>query len=172
MRPEREECVSFYWTYVDKVPEGEILDILEQVHQGTRELLDGLPAAKETFAYAEGKWTIRELLGHMIDSERVFGFRALWFARGVASELPGMDQDEFAAVSKAGEVPVADLLAELGHVRASHIAMLKGLDAEAWMRRGVASGCEFTVRALATIMAGHELHHQQVLRDRYLAAGV
>ena len=168
-RPERAECDPFYWTYVDKVPEGDILSILEQATAGTRALLDGLPADKETWAYEEGKWTVREVLGHMIDAERVFGFRALWFARGVDSELPGMDQDDFAAHNRAGEIAVADLLDELASTRASHIAMLRGLGEDAWMREGVASGCKFTVRALATIMAGHELHHQQVLRDRYLA---
>jgi uncharacterized damage-inducible protein DinB len=168
-RPEREECASFYWTYVDKVPEGDVVEILEQGLAETVQLLSGLPAELERHAYEPGKWTVREVVGHMIDAERVFGGRAHWFARGAGSELPGMDQENFAAASNAGDRPLAELVEEFRLVRLSHLAMLRGLDAAAWQRRGMASGSSVSVRALAAILAGHEIHHRGVLRDRYLA---
>ena len=168
-RAERDECDSFYWTYVDKVPEGDLLEILEHSLAETRALLGSVPRDREQHAYTDGKWTVREVVGHIIDAERLFGARAFWFARAAGGELPGMDQDDFAAVSNAGERPLAQLLEELTALRRAHLAMFAGFDEAAWARRGKASGCEFTVRALAAILAGHEIHHRAVLRDKYLS---
>lgn len=168
MRPERDECDPFYWTYVDKVPEGNLLEILETGWAKTAALLGTVSPEKETWAYAPGKWTVREVVGHMIDAERVFGFRALWFARGETSALPSMDQDEFARASRAGRIELAELIDEMAATRTSHLAMLRALDDEALARSGEASGARVSVRALVAIMAGHEIHHRRVLADRYL----
>ena len=167
-RPDRDECAPFYWTYFDKVPEGDILETLERGRDTVTELLGGLPAERETFAYAPGKWTLREVLGHMIDTDQVFAHRAFWFARG-GGEQPGMDQDEFGAASNAGDLPLADLLTLYRHQRDAHLALFRSFSPEALARRGVASGAEVTVRMLVHIVAGHELHHLGVLRERYLA---
>ncbi|MCG8458304.1 MAG: DinB family protein [Holophagales bacterium] len=167
-RAERDECDASYWAYVDKVPDGDLLEILQDCLRETLALLSGVPESRERHAYAEGKWTVREVVGHMVDSERVFGMRAFWFARAAEGGLPGMDQDSFAAASNAGERPLSELVDEFETLRRAHLTMLAGFDREAWTRRGEASGCEFTVRALAAIMAGHEIHHRGVLREKYL----
>lgn len=167
-RPETSEYDEFYETYVGKVPDGDVLGTLEA---GRVEWIDlvGRSGGRGGFAYAPGKWTLREVLGHVIDSERVFAYRALHFARADPSPLPGMDQEHWAGHSNAADRPLAHLLGEFDHVRRSTIAMLSGLDTEAWSRQGVASGCTFTVRALAWIIAGHEIHHRRIVAERYVA---
>ena len=169
-RPAADEHDAYYSTYIDKVPETDIFALLATQLAETRRVVAGLSADQETFRYAPGKWSVRDLIGHLIDTERVFGFRAATFAHGIGDELPSMDQEEWAAASNAGERPLADLLDELEAVRRSHVLMLRGLPPEAADRRGVASGYEFSVRALAYILAGHEIHHRQVLAERYLPA--
>jgi hypothetical protein len=129
-----------------------------------------VPAEKEAWAYAEGKWTIREVVGHLIDGERVFGYRALCIARGETQNLPGFEQDDYLRTSPYNHIELEDLLSELRLVRLSNIAMFRNLDEEAWNRVGIANNSEVTVRALAFIMAGHLRHHMNVLRERYLSA--
>lgn len=168
-RPAPGEYAPFYETYVGKVPaDADVLELLASDHARSAELLR--QARDETFRYAEGKWSIREVVGHLIDSERVFSFRAAQFARGDATPLPGMDQEVWAAGSNAGERSLAELLAEWEAVRRATLALFQGLPEEAWDRRGVASGAEITVRALAAVILGHERHHRHVLRQRYLSA--
>jgi hypothetical protein len=133
-------------------------------------LLNRVPAEKEAWAYAEGKWTIREVVGHLIDGERVFGYRALCIARGETQNLPGFEQDDYLRTSPYNHIELEDLLSELRLVRLSNIAMFRNLDEEAWNRVGIANNSEVTVRALAFIMAGHLRHHMNVLRERYLSA--
>ena len=170
-RPTASEYHEFYDTYVSKVPEGDIFKILGAGLEETLALLKDLPEDRETFAYESGKWTVREVLGHMVDTERLFGFRALWMARGDQQGQPGMDQDAWNAVSTANERSVADHLEELALVRRSNLAMFRGFDDECWKRIGNASGFPFAVRAFPFILAGHEIHHRQVLAERYLADG-
>ncbi len=168
-RPGAGEHHEYYGLYVSQVPDGEeVLEALERQIEDTAALLRGVPAARETHRYAAGKWSIREVVGHVLDAERVFGFRALHFARRDPAPLPSMEQDDWARVSNAHDRPLADLVEELRAVRRGHLLMLRGLDAEAVSRRGVASGREFTVRAIPWILAGHERHHVRVLRERYL----
>ena len=169
-RPRPDEHADYYAQYIARVPaDRPLAAVLHEAPAELERLLSALPAARETFAYAPGKWTLREVLGHVIDAERLFSYRALHVARGDAADLPGMDQDEWAAASNAGERPVADLLSEFRGLRAANAALFASFDEETLSRRGTASGFEFTVRALIHIIAGHELHHRDVLRTRYLA---
>ncbi len=169
-RPSTGEYHEYYETYVGKVPDGDIFQILEQELKITEDLLRGVPSELETHAYDEGKWTVREVLGHMLDTERVFGFRALWMARGDQQGQPGMDQDAWGALSNARDRPLVDLTEEFSLARRGHLLMFRGFREEDWARTGTASGFLFTARAFPFIMAGHEIHHRQVLAARYLTA--
>jgi uncharacterized damage-inducible protein DinB len=169
-RPDAADAASYYFVYIDQVPEGDVLDVLARGVDETRRTLAGLRLEQESFRYAPGKWTIREVVGHMLDAERVFGYRAFHMARGDAAPLPGMEQEDYAATCGATHRPLADMLDELQDVRAGHLRLFRSFDEEAWERTGVASTNPFRVRALAFIVAGHEIHHRRILRERYLAA--
>lgn len=169
-RPDATDYHEFYETYVSKVPPGDIFQILEDGLAETVRLLGGVPQELEEHAYAPGKWTLREVVGHMIDAERLFGFRALWIARGDEQEQPGMDQEAWNRASNARNRPLVDLVEEFTLVRRGHLLMLRGFTEEDAERTGLASGFSFTARAFPYILAGHEIHHRQVLADRYLAA--
>ncbi len=159
-RPEPSEYEEYYGLYVNQVPDGDVLQILEQGVGRTAELLGGIPEAWETYRYAPEKWLLREVMGHVLDVERLFSYRALSIARSDPAHLPSMDQDQWAAASNAAERPLASLLDDFARARASSLAMLRGLAGDAWDRRGVASGFEFTVRSFPYILAGHEIHHR------------
>jgi uncharacterized damage-inducible protein DinB len=167
-RPGPGEYAPYYDTYIGKVPQGAVVSLMESELAAMLELLRAVPSDRETYAYAPGKWSIREVVGHVIDVERLFAYRALTFARGDAGPLPGMEQNDWAAASNAAERPLPDLLDEFEQLRRSHVAMFGGFDEEIGRRRGVASGNEFSVRALAHILVGHEIHHRGVLQERYL----
>ena len=134
-----------------------------------RHLLADLPPDRETWRYAPGKWTVREVINHLVDSERTFGFRAFWFARKGAGELPSFDQEPFVVEARTGARSLKSLLAEWRTVRASNLSLFETIDDEASMRTGIASGYRFTVRAFPWIIAGHEIHHRKQLNERYLA---
>lgn len=167
-KPDPSEYDPFYETYVSKTPDGDLVALFRSSVQDTLSLLDGLPEGAGESTYAPGKWSIREVVGHVIDTERLFAFRALHMARGDAAALPGMDQEQWSAVSNAGSRSISELTAELKVVRQATIDLFSSLDAEALSRRGTASDCEFTVRAIGYIILGHETHHRGVLADRYL----
>ncbi len=168
MRPQPWEYFEYYGLYVDKVPEGDVLSLLDEEHRETQRLLAEIPEQRADYRYAPGKWSVKEIIGHVIDSERVFGYRALSFARGDPAALPSMEQDEWAAASNAASRPLTALAEEFAIVRKSHIALFASFDEQVWQRSGTASGFEFTVRSLPYIILGHELHHLEVLRERYL----
>ena len=167
-RPEKDEYAPYYDKYVSLVHDGEVVETLERQIEDTLALLRGVGEERAGHRYAPGKWSIREVVGHMIDTERIFAYRALAIARGEQQPLPGMDQDEYMAGANFDARTLSDLLDQFEHVRRANVLMLRGLSDEAWVRRGVASGNEVTVRAIAYIIAGHEAHHVQVLRTRYL----
>lgn len=166
-RPDRSEYDAYYHRYASLVPDGDIVEILSTQLPETLGLLETVPPDRETWAYAPGKWSVRDVVGHLIDVERVFAGRALWIARDAQTPQPSMDQDVWAAISGAGARPLRDLLDEWTAVRAAMVTLIRGLDAESLARVGTASGLPFTVRSFPWIIAGHELHHRQILRDRY-----
>ena len=167
-RPAADEYAEYYGTYTNQVPEGDILGLMDSELEATLALLASVPAQRETFRYESGKWSTREAVGHMIDTERTFAYRALWFARGAPFPLPGMEQDDWAATSNAHHRPLAELAAEFGAARRSNRAMFASFDEETSMRRGVASDCTFSVRSIAWILVGHEIHHRRILAQKYL----
>ena len=166
-RPLESEYAPFYRGYVAHVGEEEILPVLRSQLDELDVLLGRVTPERETYAYAEGKWSIRELTGHLIDAERVFGYRAFCIARGESRNLPGFDESEYMLRAPYNQIDLEDLLSELRLARLSNIAMLRNLDEQAWMRIGTANDAQVSVRALAFIMAGHVRHHMGVLRERY-----
>ena len=166
-RPADGEFAEYYGRYVGLVPDGDIAGTLARQFDVTRSLLDPVPPDREEYRYAEGKWSVREVVGHLVDTERVFALRALWVARAADGEQPGMEQDDWAATANAAARPLPDLVEEWAALRRSNVLMFRGFAAPAWLRRGRASGVEFTARALAWIVAGHELHHRAGLRRDY-----
>ena len=169
-RPEPSEFDPYYGTYVDLVPDGDVLTLLATQVRDTVTMLLSLSNAQADFRYAPGKWSIKEVIGHVIDTERVFAYRALRFARGDVTPLAGYEQDDYVDQAAFAGRALPDLLAELGSVRAATVHLLSPLTDEEVMRRGVANGLEFSVRAIAYIIAGHERHHVAGLRERYLPA--
>ena len=166
-RPEASEHDAYYAGYIERVPDGDIVRTLAAQAAATEAFLGGVPANAEGHRYRDGAWSVREVVGHLVDAERVFGYRALWFARGAPGALPGMDQETFARSADADGRPLADLAAEYRALRDSHVRFFDALSGDAWERSGVASDCPVTVRALAWILAGHELHHMALFRERY-----
>ena len=167
-RPEGGEAAEYYFTYINQVPEGDIRQILETQEPDTIQLLRGISEERSRYSYAPGKWSIREVVSHINDTERMFAFRALWFARGFDSPLPSFDQEIAIRGAAADERPLSRHVDEFRAVRAATLALFRDMPADAWMRRGVASGNPFTVRALAYITGGHVAHHVRLLRERYL----
>src|ERR1044071_677514 len=167
-RPEPGEYDQFYAGYLAHVPDGDLLTMLAAQGRETAKLLRSVPVSRADFAYAPGKWTLKEVIGHVSDAERVFSYRALRFARGDATPLASFNEQAWAPQSGARARTLGDLVDELTTVRRATLALLAHLPAEAPLRRGTASGKEITVRALAWIIAGHELHHVRIIRERYL----
>jgi uncharacterized damage-inducible protein DinB len=168
-RPEPGEYAPYAIMYIGLLPDdGLILKHLEDNLRTTTEFLRRLPEEKLTYRYAEGKWTIKEILAHHIDDERIYAYRALRFARNDKSELPGFEQDDYAPESGANERSLDDLLDEFAAVRKSTIALFNSFNEHVLTRAGVASGNVMSVRAIAYHIAGHELHHMNIIKERYL----
>jgi DinB superfamily len=166
-RPAASEHAPYYSRYVDLVAGGDILGTLATQIGGTMAELRKVSEADSLKRYAPGKWSMREVLGHMIDTERVFAYRALRFARGDRTDLPGFEQDDYVAAAHFDRRPWSGLLEEFEAVRRTSLLMFRGLGDEAWPRQGVANGNPMSVRAAAYVIAGHELHHLRVLREHY-----
>jgi hypothetical protein len=167
-KPAKSEFLPYYERYIERVPDGDIVGTLAAQIDETLALLRGLPASVSTYRYAPDKWTVNQLVGHMIDSERIFAARALRFARNDATPVPGFEQDDYVRNSTYDAYPLSELASELEVVRQSTVFLFRHMDEEAWTRRGVANNAEVSVRALAYIIAGHELHHREILLTRYL----
>jgi uncharacterized damage-inducible protein DinB len=166
-RPDASEHAPYYGRYVDLVAAGDILGTLATQIHGTLAELRKVSEADSLKRYAAGKWSMREVLGHLIDTERIFAYRALRFARGDRTDLPGFEQDDYVAAAQFDRRTWAGLLEEFEAVRRSNVLMFRGLGDEAWARQGVANGNAMSVRAAAYVIAGHELHHMRVLREDY-----
>ncbi len=167
-RPDASEYAPYYVKYVGKVPDGDLLATLERDGRDTVTLLRGIPEAKALTRYAPGKWSVKEVVGHICDAERIFSYRALRFARGDATPLKTFDQDAYVPAGRFDARPLAELATELERIRGATVALFSGLDAAALERKGVASEKEVSVRALAWIVAGHARHHVEILKERYL----
>lgn len=165
--PEPAEYAEWYRGYVALAAGPDVLALLEEQIGTVRQTLGSLTPEQEHHRYAPGKWTIRQVMGHIIDAERVFGYRALSFSRGSAASLPGFDENAWAEQAGADRCETARMLDEFEHLRRSHVAMFRHLPGAAWRRTGVANTATVSVRALAFIMAGHAAHHLRILRERY-----
>jgi len=170
VRPATDEHHPYFGKYIARVPETDVVAALENQLKDALQLLRGLSEAQGALRYAPGKWSIRQTLGHLIDSERVFAYRAMRFARGDRAPLPGFDENTYAEAAGSDARTLASLVDEFELLRRSHIAMCRGLPEEAWTRRGIANENEISVRALAFVTAGHGWHHMGILRERYLSS--
>ena len=168
-KPEEGEYAPYAIMYIDLLPDdGRVLDHLQVNSQKTAAFIRSFPEEKLTYRFAPGEWTIKEIMVHIIDDERIFAYRALRFARNDQNELPGFDQDEYVTYSRANEREIEDILAEFETVRAATITLFNSFDDEALPRVGIGSGNVMSVRAAAYHLAGHELHHVASIEENYL----
>ncbi len=167
-KPEKSEHDPYYSRYIDLVKSNDILKTLAIQIDGSLALLRSIPTSRDHYRYAPDKWTVSEVVGHIIDTERVFAYRALTFSRNDRALLPGFEQDDWIRGASFDKTPLAELVSELECVRRANIYFFQHLAADAWMRRGKANNAEISVRALAYVIAGHELHHLQILKTKYL----
>ena len=166
--PERHEAAEYYYTYIDQVPAGDIRHVLSTQLNDVVSVLGGISEEKSRYRYAPEKWTIRQVMSHLNDAERVFTFRAFWFARGYESPMPSFDQDVAIALAGADDRTWQSHVDEFRALRTATVGFFENLPEGAWSRRGIASDNPVTVRALAYITAGHVAHHFKILRERYL----
>jgi uncharacterized damage-inducible protein DinB len=169
-RPQASEYAPYYEKYVALVPDGEIIETLEVQLKEMRELLGTVSEKKGEFRYAAGKWSVKEVLGHIIDTERIFAYRLLRIAREDKTPLAGFEQDDYVKTGNFSARLLGDILEEFAAVRRATIVLVGSLEEAAWLRRGIANQKEISVRAQAFIIAGHERHHRMILQERYLAA--
>jgi hypothetical protein len=166
-RPDPSEYSGFNAAYVDLVPESDVMPILEAQQAEVGSLVRRVPSGRETSAYGPGKWTIRQVVGHMTDAERVFGYRAFCIARGEVASLPSFDETTYANRSDAASRPLAELVDDFVAVRDVNLRVLRRLHGDAWRAMGTVNDRPASVRGLAFIMAGHVRHHLRLLAERY-----
>ena len=166
-RPRADEHAPSYGGYIALVPDGDLVELLRDQQQDTVRMLRSVSEERGLYAYAPGKWTIKEVVGHVNDAERIFCYRALRFARGDGQPLTGFDENAYVPAGRFNERTMRDLIDEFEAVRAATIHLFRHLDADELARRGVANHNPITVRAIAYIVAGHERHHAKLLRERY-----
>jgi uncharacterized damage-inducible protein DinB len=167
-RPQPNEAASYYSLYIDRVPSDDVVDVLATQLEEAVDFLSEISEEQSLHRYAPDKWSMRELLGHVNDTERVFMFRALWFARGFQDPLPSFDQEIGFKAAGSDKVSWASHMDEFRAIRSATLTFFRNLPEDAWLRSGVASDNSVTVRALAYIVAGHVSHHLAILRERYL----
>jgi hypothetical protein len=168
-RPEPGEYTPYYDRYISLIPESDILKTLDSQRRETMLLLSGRDEEDGNFRYAPDKWTAKEVLGHVCDTERIFAYRALRIARGDRTPIEGFEQDDYVRNGPFGRVPLADVIEDYIAVRRATLTLLRDLDEAAWLRRGIANQNEVSVRAIAYLIAGHELHHRRILEEKYFA---
>jgi uncharacterized protein (TIGR03083 family) len=166
-RPESDEIPAHFVGYIGKVTESDPVAVLTSQIDVTTALLRALSDADALQRYAPGKWSVKEVVGHLTDTERIMAYRALRIARGDETPLPGFDENAYVPPAKFDARPLADLVAEFRTVRAATLGLFRGFDADAWRRRGTASGKPISVRALGFVIPGHERHHVEILKTRY-----
>ena len=168
IRPAGDEHIAYYSTYIDRVPDGDIVETLKRDTTETLAFLRAIPESRFDFQYAPEKWTIRQVVGHLADGERVFQYRAWRFSRADTIPVPGFDENLYVANGPFTRVSMPDLISEFENLRRATIHLFSSMDGESMARRGVANDAEISVRAIAFIIAGHVSHHLQVLKERYL----
>lgn len=168
-KPGPDEYAPYYGKYVSLIAEDDIVAALEKQPPEIVALLSTRKEADGDFRYAPGKWSVKEVLGHVIDTERVFSYRALRIARNDQTPMEGFEQDDYVKYGPFGQCNLAGLVEEFKSVRQATLTLFRGLDEAAWVRRGVANKNEVSVRAIAYIIAGHELHHRNILKEKYFA---
>jgi uncharacterized damage-inducible protein DinB len=166
-RPDSSEHAPYYGKYIALVPDGDIVATLEAQRSETARFLAGLSEQQAAHRYAPDKWSVKEVVGHVADSERIFAYRALRISRGDQMPIEGFEQDDYVRAAQFDRLSIADLAAEFTSVRQATLRLFANLSPDAWTRRGVANKNEVSVRALAYMIAGHELHHRQILREKY-----
>ncbi|MCM3717545.1 DinB family protein [Fictibacillus phosphorivorans] len=166
--PSAYEYPDYFAPYVNLVPQGDRIQILRDQMKETVSLLSTITDSESEYRYAEGKWSVKEVIGHLIDTERVMSYRALCIARGEKVSLPGYDEKEYGANADFDKQSLKDLLDHFACVRQSTIHLVKSLSEESLSRRGIANNSEITPRALISVIAGHELHHRNIVQERYL----
>jgi uncharacterized damage-inducible protein DinB len=169
VRPQPGEYAPYYERYVSLVQGEDILSTLDQQRRETMLLLSCRDDDEGDFRYAPGKWSAKEVLGHVCDTERIFAYRALRFSRADATPLEGFEQDDYVRNGAFSQRPLSDLVEDFIAVRRATLSLLRNLDEAAWVRRGTANKNEVSVRALAYIIAGHELHHRRILEEKYFS---
>jgi hypothetical protein len=169
-RPDATEYASHYGTYISLVPEEDILDSLERQLEATLTLLRGVSEEEGAKRHAPYTWSVKEVVGHIIDAERIFAYRALRFARNDPAELPGFEENDYVREARFDRRSLADLVDELALVRRGNLLLFRNLDKDAWLRTGIASNARISVRALAYAVVGHERHHVNILRKRLAGA--
>ncbi len=168
LRPQPGEYAPYYDRYISLVPGNDVLAALEDQRRQMILLLSGLTEADGDLRYAPDKWSLKEVLGHINDTERIMSYRALRIARGDATPIEGFEQDDYVRIAPFADRPLADLIEDYIAVRRATVSLLRNLDEPAWTRCGVANKNEISVRALAYIIAGHELHHRRIIEEKYL----
>lgn len=166
-RPERSECADYYWLYIDQVPEGDVLQLLRDQVRESVALLRTIPPERQRFRYGEGKWSVNQVVGHVIDVERAFGFRAFSFARCEPAELPSFEQDPYVTNARYDVRDIDSIADEYESVKRANITFFETLSDEESRRVGRASGCDFSVRSIPYILAGHQIHHWRLLDTKY-----
>lgn len=166
-RPAADEYLAYYDRYVTLVPDGNLVDVLLEQQLETIGMLRRVDDERGLHAYAPGKWTIKEVIGHLCDAERVFAYRALRFARGDAQPVAGFDENAYVPAGRFNERRIGGLIDEFQSIRAATVHVFRYLTEDDWARRGIANGHPISVRALGFVIAGHELHHAKLLRERY-----
>jgi len=167
-RPDKSEYPDYCEGYVSKVPAGDIVTVLGTQLDDSLGLFRSIPETRGSYRYAEGKWSVKEVIGHITDGERILAYRALRFARGDATPLAGYEQDDYVLGGGFDRRSLKDLIDEFEIVRRATISLFSSFDGEAWSRRGVANKNEMSVRGIAYVLAGHERHHVEILRAKYL----
>jgi len=167
MRPSANDYAPAHAGYVALCPEEDVLSAIEQQSSATQKVLSSLDEAKSEYRYAEGKWSIKQVIGHMVDAERILGYRVLAVARGDEQPLPGFDEQEYVRNASFDDWKLGDLLEEYALVRRTSIVFFRNLSRDAWHRRGTANGFPISVLGMAYVILGHERHHLGILQDRY-----
>ena len=167
-RPQNTEYDPYFERYVQLVPEGNIHDILTQSHKNTTEFFSGISDDQANYRYAPGKWSLKEVLGHIIDNERIMSYRLLRIARGDQTPLAGYDEGALNRGASFDQHSMAELLEDYTAVRHATLTLIRGISKEAWSRRGIVNASESSAKAWAYIICGHELHHMNIVHERYL----